>query len=245
MMLLKIFAQRIAASFAKETIDKAVATALDISKFSPGQSPLLQIADLGCSVGPNTFTTVQSIVEAIRCKYSASQVPDFLVFFNDHVANDFNTLFTSLSPEGNNYVAGVPGSFHGRLFPELSLHFVHSSYALQWLSRVPVELLDEGSLAWNKGRVHYTGARMEVGNAYKSQFAKDMQVFFQARAKEIVSGGLMVLIMLGIQDGIPHSRVLSGVTYDLLGFCLMDMANEVRKPSSCSRGQCDATSCHC
>lgn len=221
--------QRAATSVALDRIEEAVAAALDISKFSSGQSLTFRIADLGCSVGPNTFAAMQSIIEYVRCKYGATHVPDFQVFFNDHVANDFNTLFASLPTERNYYSAGVPGSFHGRLFPESFLHFVHSSYALQWLSRVPQELLDEGSPAWNKGRVHYTSSKEEVGDAYKSQFAKDMKVFFEARAKEIVRGGLIVLIMPGILDGIPRSEEPSAFIFDLLGFSLMDMAKEVRK----------------
>jgi jasmonate O-methyltransferase len=34
------------------------------------------------------------------------------------------------------FFAGVPGSFYCRLFRAKSLHFVHSSYSLMWLSRV-------------------------------------------------------------------------------------------------------------
>ena len=36
--------------------------------------------------------------------------------------------------------SGTPGSFYGRLFPSNSLHFVHSSYSLQWLSQVTYSL---------------------------------------------------------------------------------------------------------
>ncbi|KAK7849230.1 putative s-adenosylmethionine-dependent methyltransferase [Quercus suber] len=57
-----------------------------------------------------------------------------MVFFNDQFSNDFNTLFISLPPNRQYFAAGVPGSFYGRLFPKASLHFIHSSYALQWLS---------------------------------------------------------------------------------------------------------------
>lgn len=88
----------------------------------------------------------------------SSQVPDFLVLFNDHASNDFNTLFASLPPDRPYYAAGVPGSFHGRLFPEASLHVVHSAHPLPWLGKLPEELLDANSPAYNKGRVYYIGA---------------------------------------------------------------------------------------
>ena len=38
------------------------------------------------------------------------------------------------------FVAGVPGSFYGRLFPRNSLHFAHSSYCLMWLSQVYIDV---------------------------------------------------------------------------------------------------------
>lgn len=93
---------------------------------------------------------------------------------------------------------------------------------------MPKELVDPNSPAFNKGRVHYTSAPREVSDAYASQFAKDMVTFLSARGEEIASGGIMVLVMPGIANGIPHSRVPSGVMFDLLGFSLMDMAKEVK-----------------
>lgn len=93
---------------------------------------------------------------------------------------------------------------------------------------MPEELVDKKSNAWNKGRIHYTSAPCEVANAYAVQFGKDMEVFLNARAKEIVSGGLMVLILPSLPDGVDHSQITAGVMFDLLGSSLMDMAKEVR-----------------
>ena len=76
-----------------------------------------------------------------------------------------------LPPERPYSATGVPGSFHGRLFPNFSLDFVYSSYALQCLSKVPEELLNKNSAAWNKGRVHYASASDEVAQAFTTQFA--------------------------------------------------------------------------
>ena len=71
-----------------------------------------------------------------------------------------------------------------------SLHFIHSSFALKWLSKVPIEVMDEGSPAWNKGRIFSTNAQKEVVEAYATQFAKDIDSFLFARAQELVVGGL-------------------------------------------------------
>ncbi|KAF8021164.1 hypothetical protein BT93_G1559 [Corymbia citriodora subsp. variegata] len=221
--------QRAATEVAKVTIEEAIMEKLDIKRFSPAPTTF-QIADLGCSVGPNTFVAVQNILEAVQRKYItqglSSQMPDFLVLFNDHASNDFNTLFASLPPDRQYYAAGVPGSFHGRLFPEASLHVVHSAHALPWLQKLPEELLDANSPAYNKGRVYYTSAPGQVLDAYAAQFAKDAVMFLSARGKEVVSSGIMVLLMPGRASGIAHSGVLSDVMFDLLGLCLMDMAKE-------------------
>lgn len=222
--------QKEAANVANSRIDDAIVGMLDVRNIFCKQTNKFCIADLGCSIGPNTFIAVQNIISSIENKYQfqgiASEIPEFQVFFNDHASNDFNTLFTSLPLERKYFAAGVPGSFHGRLFPKSTINLVHSSYAIQWLSKVPEELLDKNSPAWNRGRIHYTSAPTEVVDAYAAQFSKDKSSFFDARAKELISGGVMVLIMPGIADGVPMSRLSSGVMFDLLGSSLMDIAKK-------------------
>ncbi|KAH9321053.1 hypothetical protein KI387_015692, partial [Taxus chinensis] len=110
------------------------------------------IADMGCAAGPNTLFVAQTICNAVHNKYKAMEIamPELQVFFSDLPSNDFNLLFQSLilplplphddDDDGrlrtcNYFAAGVGGSFHKRLFPKNSLHFVHSSYSLHWLSQ--------------------------------------------------------------------------------------------------------------
>ncbi|KAA8529782.1 hypothetical protein F0562_034118 [Nyssa sinensis] len=220
--------QKAASDVAKEMIDEAIAEKLEI-KILTATSNTLRIADLGCAVGPNTFMTMQNVLQAIERKYQNQDLtfkkPEFNVFFNDHAANDFNTLFASLPPDRQYFAAGVPGSFHGRLFPESSLHLVHSSQALQWLSKVPEGLLDKNSPAWNNRRIFYTTASNEVFNAYEAQFIKDMEVFLKARAEEIAVG-LMVLNLPALPDGIHRSQLPFGLLFDFLASSLRDMVNE-------------------
>ncbi|KAH6799174.1 hypothetical protein C2S51_035658 [Perilla frutescens var. frutescens] len=217
--------QKEASDSVKGMMEEAVISKLDVEKLL-SISSTLTIADLGCSVGPNTFFTVQNLMKAVenKCSHSNSKTCiEFNVLFNDQSSNDFNTLFASLPPERQYYAAGVPGSFQGRLFPRGSISVFHSSYALQWLSKVqlPHEFM-------NEGRVHYTGAPNEVVRAYSDQFEKDMGVFVSARAEEMVRGGLMFLIMPGIPDGLSHSdsHTPSAVLFNFLGYSLMELANE-------------------
>ncbi|KAJ4709817.1 S-adenosylmethionine-dependent methyltransferase [Melia azedarach] len=165
---------------------------LDV-KLLCSSSNSFNIADLGCSVGPNTLFGIQNIIQSIELtsQFQGLNV-QFQVFFNDHTSNDFNTLFKSLPPGRTYFAAGVPGTFYGRLFPENSLHFVHSSYAIHWLSKVPEEVADKNSAAWNKGRVVHGGSK-EVEKVFSCQYENCMEKFLRARAMEIVCGGFMAL----------------------------------------------------
>jgi len=110
----------------------------------------LAIADLGCSSGPNTLFVVSELIKTVEklCRKLNHESPEYKVFLNDLPGNDFNNIFKSLDSFkeqlqnemeggiGPCYFSGVPGSFYGRVFPNRSLHFVHSSYSLQWLSKV-------------------------------------------------------------------------------------------------------------
>ena len=116
---------------------------------------ILGIADLGCSSGPNTLSTIRDIVEAVRStSHNKIKVPapEFHVYLNDLPTNDFNSIFKSLpdfskklseeSKDSSEYsipsifIGAYPGSFYGRLLPNNSLHFVHSAHSLHWLSKV-------------------------------------------------------------------------------------------------------------
>ncbi|CAN6584855.1 unnamed protein product [Malus baccata var. baccata] len=213
---------------AKELLSKAVAEKLDVDVLL--SSNTFCIADLGCFVAPNTFIAVENILEAVEFKFQSqgliSQIPEFQVFFNDHTLNDFNRLFKSLPQARRYYAAGLPVSFYGRLFPNASIHFFYSTYALQWLSRVPKEVVDKNCPAWNKGRIHYSNSTDEVVRAYEAQHAEDMECFLNARAQEIADGGMMVLVIPGRPNTLLHSDSLVNVCYQLIGSCLMDMARK-------------------
>lgn len=116
------------------------------------QSPeSFTITDLGCSSGPNALFIVGDIIKTIAgiCKMLSKPTPEFSVHLNDLPTNDFNAIFVSFpqfvedlkigaeeSDRPSVYLAGLPGSFYGRLFPRKSLHFVCSSSSLHWLSEV-------------------------------------------------------------------------------------------------------------
>jgi jasmonate O-methyltransferase len=114
------------------------------------------VADLGCSSGPNTLLVVSEVLGAVAdCREDVTTmmqpqppVQHVQFFLNDLPGNDFNLVFRSLElfkkvaaakDKGDSlppyYVAGLPGSFYTRLFPDRCVHLFHSSYCLMWRSK--------------------------------------------------------------------------------------------------------------
>ncbi|CAK8560445.1 unnamed protein product [Lathyrus sativus] len=175
----------------------------------------LAIADLGCSCGPNTLSVVSEVIHVVEnlSKKLNHSSPEYKVYLNDLAGNDFNSVFRSLDNFKEKlrdetktkidrcYFFGVPGSFYGRLFPDRSLHFVHSSYSVHWLSKVP-----EG-IENSKGAIYINETSpLNVTKAYYKQFERDFSVFIKCRAEEIVEGGRMVLSILGRRGDDPFSK---------------------------------------
>ncbi|MCL7047158.1 hypothetical protein MKW94_001458 [Papaver nudicaule] len=114
----------------------------------------------------------------------------------------------------------MPGTFYGRLFPSNSLHFVHSSYSLHWLSQVPT--INE----INKGNLYITkSSPPSVIEAYLDQFKKDFVVFLKCRSEEVIKGGRMVLTLLGRRSSDPTSKECCSIL-GLLSMALNDMVLE-------------------
>ncbi|KAI7744814.1 hypothetical protein M8C21_020954, partial [Ambrosia artemisiifolia] len=223
------------------------------------------IADLGCSSGPNTLLVVSCIIDIVIevCKEDNHKPRQFQVCLNDLFGNDFNTLFKLVSDfyaklkkeKGENFgpcfVSAVPGSFYGRLFPDLSLHLVHSSFSVSMIAllkaNIGISLLlfciltlynlyldatrfiilkvPEG--IENNALNIYTAKTSppNVFQAYAYQFRTDFTCFLKMRSKEIVSGGGMVLTFLGRSIDDPTSD--DGCSYlEQLALSLRDLVKE-------------------
>lgn len=196
------------------------------------------IVDFGCATGHNSFPAMEMITEAVLEKIqkepAADQLnksqPELIVFFNDLYSNDFNTLFSSLPPERQYHAVALPGDFHGRLLPSCSVYLAYSSWSLQWLTEVPRELNDPTSLAWNKGSIIWTRDRKEVHNAYLNQFSKDFGSFLEARADELVGGGIMALLIPAVPTSWDTATEYTiPCDINLMGSCLVDLARQVSK----------------
>lgn len=194
------------------------------------------IADLGCSSGPNTLMAVSELIKVVeenRQKHNKQPI-EYQVLLNDLPGNDFNTIFKSLPnfleklkmEIGDHDIGpclfnGVPGSFYGRLFSSKSVNFIHSSYSLHWLSKVP-----EG-LEGNKRNIYMVDTSPKsVVEAYYKQFQNDFELFLKCRREELVKGGSMVLTLLGRRSQDPTSKECCYI-WELLAMALNDMVSEV------------------
>ncbi|GMI70209.1 hypothetical protein like AT5G66430 [Hibiscus trionum] len=190
----------------------------------------VKMADLGCSSGPNTFHTISLAIDTIYgiCQQEKLKLPEFDVLLNDLPENDFNSVFKSVpsfidrlkkekgdAAEEMCYIGGVAGSFYHRLFPTRSLHFVHSSYALQWLSKVPVGVEN------NKENIYMArSSPANVFEAYAKQYREDFTNFLSMRSKEIIPQGRMVLSFMGRQNPSPSEEDYG---MELLAKSLLDL----------------------
>ncbi|CAI9114895.1 OLC1v1015712C1 [Oldenlandia corymbosa var. corymbosa] len=136
-------------------------------------------------------------------------LPSVEILLNDLVSNDFNLIFKSLPKffeqlekhglggrdrplPGTCFISAVPGSFYGRLFPDNSINFFHSSQSLHWLSQVPAKLMTDSGLSLNKGNVHIgETSPLTVRDAYWEQFKSDFTTFLRMRAIEMAPQGRM------------------------------------------------------
>ncbi|TVU16471.1 hypothetical protein EJB05_40039 [Eragrostis curvula] len=201
---------------------------------------LLTAADLGCSCGQNTLFVADAIVQHMTEMYAARghAAPEFCFYFSDLPSNDFNTLFRLLTPADHStaaaaaeddykgsstrrrkyFAAGVPGSFHDRLFPARFVDAFTTTFSVHWLSRVPREAADERHAAFNKGKVFVHGASAATGAAYKRQFQSDLGRFLRCRAAELKPGGAMFLLCLGRPSADPTDqgrvRLLYGTLFE-------------------------------
>ncbi|KAI5656091.1 hypothetical protein M9H77_24884 [Catharanthus roseus] len=219
--------QRKIISFEDSVIEEAVADII-CNHFPESMG----IADLGCSSGPNTLMLAHEVIDKVYdiCRRIGKPLPELRVCLNDLHVNDFNNVFMSL-PEFHGkleeekgkgffnhcFISAVPGSFYGRLFPSKSMHFLHSSSSLHWLSQVPSPLDTEASAHLNKGKLYLSKTSSpNIIKAYRSQFQKDFSVFLKSRSEEMVSGGRMVLSFLGrsssdtsVEDGCYQWELLA------------------------------------
>jgi hypothetical protein len=171
------------------------------------------IADFGSSQGHNSMRQIALMLDRLTERIGHEQ--DVRVVHTDLPHCDYTSLFATLETSPESYRRGRPyafasaigHSFYDRLFPAGTLTLGWSSFALHWMSALPMPL-----------RAHIWPARAapDEGEALAEVAAADWRNFLAHRAEELMPGGQMVLV-IGAADA-------SGAT----GLePMMDLANDV------------------
>ncbi|KAK7394705.1 hypothetical protein VNO78_15240 [Psophocarpus tetragonolobus] len=193
----------------------------------------MKVADLGCSVGPNTLFVTSDIIDIVHttCTRLNREPPTFQFYLNDLFGNDFNTIFKSLpdfykrlvEDKGRKFdscfINATPGSFHGRLFPINSINLFYSANSLHWLSQDPLLGLTREAKSLNKDNCYIVSTSPpDVHKAYLQQFQQDLKLFLKSRSEELVAEGAMVLLFLGKNETPRRTgwEIISLVLNDML-----------------------------
>jgi len=161
-----------------------------------GPEPIV-IADYGASEGKNSLAPMRAAIAALRPRVGAERA--ISVIHTDQPSNDFASLFEAVSgPEG--YLAGDPAafalavgrSFYEQILPAASVTLGWSSWAVQWLSRVPGPIPDHVQAAYSRDPA--------TRALYAAQAAKDWRQFLLHRGHELRPGGRLVIITMALDE---------------------------------------------
>ena len=145
------------------------------------------IADYGASEGRNSLLPMARAISALRARVGPERA--ISVVHTDVPDNDFAALFETLANDPESYLKDDPNAFAyavGRsyfeqLMPSLSVTLGWSSWAIQWLSRVPAPIPDQVQVAYSRD----PAAR----EAFARQAAEDWRRFLLMRGRELRRAG--------------------------------------------------------
>jgi hypothetical protein len=165
---------------------------------APAPAPIV-VADYGSSEGRNSLAPMTVAIGACRTRVGADRA--IFVMHTDLPGSDFGVLFETLENDPDSYLlndkaayaAAVGRSFYEQILPSDSVTLGWSSWAVQWLSRIPCPIPDHFQIAYSKD----PAARA----AYLGQAAEDWRAFLAHRGAELRRGGRLVVLTMATTDG--------------------------------------------
>lgn len=198
---IQMSAVNLSADYIRQAID-----VLDV-----GSSPLIIIADYGSAHGLNSIYAMQFIIQTLKTSKKINEdQQQILVVHNDLPDNDWTSLFEVLNLHNSYHAVASGRSFYQQGLPLESLSIGYTSTSLHWLSKKPCNLSDQCL-------VHSSRIESEI-NAFKQQAALDYAHFLEYRSRELLPGGVLVLIILGdnVRDNHDHGTLLYKCAQTLL-----------------------------
>ncbi len=159
------------------------------------------IADYGAATGHNSLKPMTAAIAVLRRRTRNDHA--ILVAHTDVPDNDFTALFRTLADDPDSYLhkdaacfaSAIGRSFYGQILPSNTVNLGWTSWAIQWLSRIPdgaPELDDHVQVAYSKND--------EARAAYAHQSARDWQDFVAFRGRELCPGGQLVVLTMALDE---------------------------------------------
>jgi hypothetical protein len=173
------------------------------------------IADYGAATAHNSLLAIRAAIDVLRTRTRPEH--SVLVLHTDVADNDFTAMFKTLSDDPDSYLgkdaatfaSAIGRSFYDQILPSGSVHLGWSSYAIQWLRKVPAAVPDHLLVAHS--------ADADVRAAYARQAAHDWQEFIAFRGRELRRGGRLVVMTMAVgDDGEFGFRPLFGALLDTM-----------------------------
>jgi SAM dependent carboxyl methyltransferase len=156
------------------------------------------IADYGASEGHNSLLPMGTAIAALRRRVGQERA--ICVVHTDLPANDFTALFQVLATDPDSYLRYDPAAFPSavgrsyfeQILPPESVTLGWSSWAIQWLSRIPGPIPDQVQVAYSRDG--------DARAAYARQAGEDWQGFLAARSREMRRGARLVVLTMATDD---------------------------------------------
>ena len=181
----------------------------------PAEAQPVVIVDYGSSEGHNSLGPMALAIGLLRERVGPERA--ISVVHTDLPENDFSALFRTLATDPNSYLrldpavftSAIGRSFYEQILPASSVTLAWSSWAVQWLSRVPAPIPDQVQVAHSRDPAACA--------AFSMQAALDWRTFLTVRSRELrPSGRLVVLTMAVDQAGDFGYRPLLEAIYAAL-----------------------------
>jgi hypothetical protein len=156
------------------------------------------IADYGCSEGRNSLLPMGVAISSLRPRLGADRA--ISVVHTDLPSNDFSALFAAIASDPETYLAqdrqvfpmAVGRSFYQQILPPDVVTLGWSSWAVQWLSRLPCPIPDHVQVAYSRDA--------EACAAFARQADDDWRTFLLHRAREMRDGARLVVLTMATDD---------------------------------------------
>jgi hypothetical protein len=156
------------------------------------------IADYGASTGHNSLLPIGAAIAVVRKRTRPEH--SVLVAHTDVAENDFTVLFQTAEEDPDSYLkkdaasfaSAIGRSFYTQILPSNSVNLGWTSWAIQWLSRIPAPVPDHLQVAYS--------ADDEIKETYAKLAAHDWHEFVAFRGRELCPGGRLVVLTMAIGD---------------------------------------------